>query len=290
MIKDDGAFKYNDLVMHYHGRVGLVDRLEYKLATLSSDFKHERMVSVRHGHETSLVPIVEFRDRIEVVGQYFGEGYRLPVSRQHWEEMVQTLKIDTGKELNIDYLGESLPGTKEATKQSAVLRFETENMMEEYRAMFTNSDDRRILRVVDSYAERTQLRSFTYPTPADFKFLFELSIDRLGEKSYFNRLGPRESFTNLSKWLAGQGLFQAIRYSVDDEDMGIAFFAIDTEMGILYYLNGFFAGEYDGFGKFMYCSFVHLAQTLRLKEINALSPVYRIKKDMRFKPCQLYCL
>ena len=27
--------QYNDLVMHYHGKVGLVDRLDYKLSTLS---------------------------------------------------------------------------------------------------------------------------------------------------------------------------------------------------------------------------------------------------------------
>jgi hypothetical protein len=286
----DDVDQYNDLVMHYHGKVGLVDRLDYKLSTLSSDFKNARMFTFTHENEISLIPIVEFRDTIEVVGQYFGEGYRLAVCRRHWPMIVESLKEQSGKPLNIDYVGERYIGMKEATKQSAVLTLSRPDAMQEYRAMFVNSDDHRILRVVDKYDDCTQIRSFTSPTAADFNFMFDLSIERLGDESYFNRLGPRETFTNLSKWLTGRGWFQGIRYSIDGKEMGIAFFAIDVVTRTLYYLNGFFMNGYDGFGKFMYCSFVHLADVLGLKEINALSPVYRIKKDMRFKPRPLYCL
>jgi hypothetical protein len=118
--------------MHYHGKVGLVDRLDYKLSTLSSDFKNARMFTFTHENELSLIPIVEFRDTIEVVGQYFGEGYRLAVCRRHWPMIVESLKEQSGKPLNIDYVGERYIGMKEATKQSAVLTLSRPDAMQEY--------------------------------------------------------------------------------------------------------------------------------------------------------------
>ena len=290
MICKTDAFKYDDLVKHYHGDLHLVDQLDYKLATLSSDFSNPRMFHFVYNGMVSLIPIVEYDNKIEIIGQFFGEGYRLPVCKLQWQKILETLKEETDKPLNIDYCGAQLPGMKESSMQSAVLTFSTSKMREEYRAMFVKSNDRRILRVVDEYDSRTQIRPFSRPTAADYDLLYKLSIERLGDESYFHRKGPKETFSNLSNWLVTQGLFQGMRYRIGDDDMGIAFFAIDDEAKTLYYLNGFFRNEYDGFGKYIYYSFVYLAQVFGLKEINALSPLYRIKKDMRYQPRSLYCL
>ena len=64
--------------------------------------------------------------------------------------------------------------------------------------------------------------------------------------------------------------------------VGVSFLSYDKHDHSLTYLIGFFNAKLTNFGKYMYLTYVEIAETLRCKTVNAMSPLYRIKSDMQY--------
>jgi extradiol dioxygenase family protein len=263
----------------------LVDQFGYRAATLSSAFSDVFAVVAYVGQTVvGVLPLCRYNGELQVVGQFWAEGYGLYLSLEVWAAMRERLGVPVG----IRYAGLKLVDFECMDVEQAVLYLPDVGQTAFYFDLFRGSDSKRILRQALAWKDKTVTSVRLRLGPRDIDLLVRFSQERLGEKSRFLEPQRVESIERLLVYAQKFGALRVMRYRLNDEDVAIAFLVYDRLDNTLTFLTGFSSGELDNFGKFMYLSFVELAEAVGVSRVIALSPMYRIKRDMKYQGKPLY--
>ncbi|MFH0989910.1 MAG: hypothetical protein V1799_07835 [bacterium] len=261
----------------------LVDRIEYKLSTLSKSFTDiHALVALENDKMIGMLPLCKFRGRTEMIGQFWAEGYVLPFSNEVWNEMQERLECPVA----IQYCRENRPGMRQMPVESSVVSF---SRMSDYLHMFNRSDARRDLKKAAVYYEVADFGVKYGFDEEDFERLVLFSRERLGANSRITESDRAESFLGLCRYLTSVKSLVVVNYTIKAQNVGVAFLSHDRIDGSLTFLLGFFDSGHNNFGKYMYITYVDIACTLGCSKVSAMSPMYRVKSDMQFTGVPMYC-
>jgi hypothetical protein len=263
----------------------LVDQFDYKLATLSPSFTDVHMMVARQGNSIEgLLPLCRFNGKLEVLGQFWAEKYRLAISGVAWEAMKEQLV----RPVSMLYYSVEYCGMVKMEAERAVLSLPVQFAVSDYISRFNDSDARRDIRQALAWKD---LASYTISEKfcdQDIEHLVLFSRSRLGDRSRFLEGDHARSFVGVCQYLQSVGALRVARYCLGDETVGVSFLSYDKYEHSLTHLIGFFNGELKNFGKHMYLTYVEVAEMLRCKTVIAMSPMYRIKSDMQYVGEPLY--
>jgi hypothetical protein len=230
------------------------------------------------------VPFCRFKDRVEVLGQYWGEGYGLSVCDA---EMARILEVLKDEKVMIEYASNQVGQMVTMPEEQAYLKMDGD--LQWYLDLFRDSKkDRQILAEAMKYDRDTETRFKMTLDPVDIKTLVTFGAARLGPESRFNNEMFVESFKGVCSYLSLRKSLIVATFRWNGAIVGNMICSYDTGRGRLTYLSGFYAPELSGFGKFMYLKLVYLADRLGANEIVAMVPVNRIKRIMKFVGRPLY--
>ncbi len=261
----------------------IVNTIGYKMSTLNDSFRDVHAHIVKSAAGTSIVPLCRWKGNLEVVGQFWSEGWSLAIPACHWDlvrEIVGPFSIQYSRTRYADM-------TLDPTEQ-AYLRLPSSMPCGYYATLFKTSDERRDMRQAIELDLRVDIGYATAVEHGDIDLLVELSVERIGADSYLLADDKRESFVHVLEYLHGIGALRVMHYRMAGERIGIAFLMYDQNVSTLTFLSGFYRKRVNNFGKFMYWSFVRLAEKESAQEIIALAPLSRIKSDMRYSGRPLY--
>ena len=223
---------------------------------------------------------------MEILGQFLAEAYKLNIPDEVWPELMDKVEGPT----YIRYSARRHPGMVPDDQHEAYLALPATDQVKWYESQFTGSDSRRLLRQALEYKATVRYEVAVDYTCADIDTMIQYSIDRLGEESRFLSSGAIHSLEGVLRFLAERHSLRVIRYWIGSDLVGVTFISLDFKTLQLTYLSGFYANRLKNFGKFMYYSFVEIAEKWHMREINALAPVFRIKSDMLYGSRELYGL
>ena len=263
----------------------LVDSIEYRMAGLSRSFTQVFAVVTKIGNIVSgVLPLCRIKDRIEVLGQYWGEGYGIGVGGDDLDAMLDVLK---GEKVMIEYARDGVGRMGPMGEEQAYLKMDGGQQW--YMDLFQgNKKDRQILAEAMKYDLDTETRLKMTLDPVDIDTLVKFAEQRLGQDSRFNNEQFVGSFTGVCSYLSLRKALIVATFRWNGAVVGNMICSFDAGLGRLTYLSGFYAPELSGFGKFMYLKLVYLADRLGANEIVAMLPVNRIKRIMKFSGRPLY--
>lgn len=263
----------------------LVDQFDYKLATLSPSFTDVHMIVARQGESIEgVLPVCRFNGKLEVLGQFWAERYGLAISGVAWEVM----KEQFVRPVSMLYAGVEHCGMVKMEAEQAVLSLPTHFAVSDYVSRFKGSDERRDIRQASAWKELASYSMWDSFRDEDIEHLVLFSRSRLGDRSRFLEGDRARSFVGVCLYLQSAGALRVARYRLGNETVGVSFLSYDKYDHSLTYLIGFFNGELKNFGKYMYLTYVEMAEVLRCKSVIAMSPLYRIKSDMQYVGEPLY--
>lgn len=272
----------------WHGRCPsdrLVDQFEYKLSTRSPAFTDVHMMVARQGETIEgVLPLCRFNGKLEVLGQFWAEKYGLAISGYAWEAM----KEQFVRPVSILYAGVEYCGMVKMEAEEAVLSLPTQFAVSDYVSRFKDSDARRDIRQALAWKDLASYMISETFVDQDIEHLVLFSGARLGDRSRFLECNRARSFVGVCQYLQSAGALRVARYELGGKTVGVSFLSYDKCEHSLTYLIGFFQGDLKNFGKYMYLTYVEMAEVLRCKTVNAMSPLYRIKSDMRYVGEPLY--
>jgi hypothetical protein len=242
------------------------------------------MVGVENARCVFSVPFCRFNDKLEIMGQFWGEAFNLGLTPDQWSALRSALVPPVA----IDYSGVGYEGMTQMPSEAAILHLPTSGQTAWYEQAFHGSDDRRLLKQALAYKDKVVVEEHSEFGEYDLAKLVEFSQGRLGEESYFTDERRVATFRRLCKWLNWIGALAVLRYVFNGEVVGVAFLSIDHNVGELTFMSGFFRNDLNNFGKFMYYTFVQAAERNGCNRVLALSPLSRIKKDMLYQGRTLY--
>lgn len=262
----------------------LVDDIECRMAGLSRAFTQVFAIVTKTGDlVTGVLPLCRIKDRIEVLGQYWGEGYGVGVVDTDFEAMLDMLM---GEKVMIEYARDCVGEMVPMTDEQAYLRMD--GGIQWYMDLFRGKKDRQILAEAKKYDLDTETRYKMTLGSNDIDTLVKFAEARLGQDSRFNNEHFVESFSSVCGYLSLRKSLIVATFRWNGACVGNMICSYDAGIGRLTYLSGFFAPELSGFGKFMYLKLVSLADRLGANEIVAMLPVNRIKRIMKFSGRPLY--
>jgi len=263
----------------------LVDDIEYRTAGLSRSFTQVFAVVTKIGNlVTGVLPLCRIKDRIEVLGQYWGEGYGIRLGSDDLDAMLDVLK---GEKVMIEYSRDQIGRMVPMTEEQAYLRMD--GGIEWYMDLFRkDKKDRQILAEAMKYDSDVETRLKMTLDTNDIDTLVKFAEARLGQDSRFNNKLFVESFTGTCGYLSLRKSLVVATFRWNGAVVGNMICSFDAGLGRLTYLSGFYAPELSGFGKFMYLKLVYVADRLGANEIIAMLPVNRIKRIMKFTGRPLY--
>ncbi len=261
----------------------IVNTIGFKMSTLNDSFHDVHAHIVKTAAGTSIVPLCRWKGNLEVVGQFWSEGWSLAIPECHWDLVREIPGPVSIQYSNTPYVGMTLD-----TTEQAYLRLPASMPCVYYPTLFKTSNERRDMRQAIELDLRVDIGYATAVEHGDIDLLVELSVERIGSDSYLLADDKRESFVHVVEYLQGIGALRVMHYMMAGEQIGIAFLMYDRNISSLTFLSGFFRKRVNNFGKYMYWSFVRLAEKESVQEIIALAPLSRIKKDMRYLGRPLY--
>ena len=263
----------------------VVDNIDYRMAGLSRSFTQVFAVVTKIGNLVSgVLPLCRIKDRIEVLGQYWGEGYGLPLAPEDMDAMLEVLK---GEKVMIEYARNQVGRMVPMTDEQAYLKMDGD--LQWYMDLFRgNKKDRQILAEAMKYDMGVDTRFKMELDAADIQTLVDFGSARLGPESRFNNEQFVESFKGVCNYLSSRKGLVVATFRWYGAVVGNMICSFDPGPGRMTYLSGFYAPELSGFGKFMYLKLVYLASRLGANEIVAMMPVNRIKRIMKFSGRPLY--
>ena len=277
-----------DAVREYCGKQKanrLVNDIGFRLSCLSNAFTDvHAMVGLEDGRVKFALPLCRYNGQLEVLGQFWGEGFDLGMSENDW---LECRRLMTGP-VRISYCDVQYPGMKPMEVDTAELLLPETSQVEAYEARFTDSDSRRTLRQSLRYTDdiTIDLHNGFYGSAIDEMIKF--SLERLSIESRFAKPEHVESFVRMCEWLSENRSLVTLRYLMEDNCVGSALLSMDAQTKTLTFLSGFFAERLNNFGKYMYHSFVRVAEDKGCSRIVALMPLSRIKKDMQYTGRRLF--
>ncbi|MFH0989909.1 MAG: hypothetical protein V1799_07830 [bacterium] len=265
----------------------LVDRIEYKLAGLSPAFTEVFALVVSIGSRPhGILPLCRIKDRVEVLGQYWGEGYRLPVSEESFLRMHEWLE---NNKLMLEYSLDALPGMSEMEDRQAFLPLPSRSTLSWYVGLFQESKkDKQIIDEALKYEKTIGYNVKGVFTLEDISLLKRLAFGRLGAESRFENEDFLASFVGVLGYLKRISALRVVTFYGKDKKVGIMFLLDDMIERRVTFLSGFYEPELNGFGKHMYYRLVDVAGRLNAAEIVAMMPVNRIKRVMMYQGRLLY--
>jgi hypothetical protein len=263
----------------------LIDQFDYKLATLSPSFTDVHMMVARQGESIEgLLPLCRFNGRLEMLGQFWAEKYLLSISGHAWE----TMKEQLVRPVSILYAGDEQCGMVKMEVEQAILSLPATFAVSDYMHRFKDSDERRDLRQASAWMELASYSVSESFTDEDIEHLVLFSRSRLGDRSRLLEGDRARSFVGVCQYLQSVGALRVARYELGGKVVGISFLGWDKFEHSLTYLIGFFENELKNFGKYMYLTYVEMAEVLRCTTLIAMSPMYRIKSDMKYVGVSLF--
>ncbi|GEM_PF-3459205 len=135
-----------DAVRHYCGKqkaTRLVNNIGLKLACLSNAFTDvHAMVGLENRDVKFALPLCRYNGQLEVIGQFWGEGFDLGMSDVEW---LECRRLMTGS-VNIAYCDMQYTGMKLMDVDTAELLLPEFHQIEAYKARFVGGDSKRTLR------------------------------------------------------------------------------------------------------------------------------------------------
>lgn len=256
----------------------IIDTIGYKLATLNDSFYDIHALVFK---SMSIIPLCRWNGRLEVIGQFWSEGWDCALPTQHWDVVTGATGPFWIQYSRCQYSKMS----SDPTKQAYLPLPETEQCRY-YESLFRTSDERRMLRQAFTFKETTTIEMAEQIGKGDIDLLVALSAERIGNDSYLLDDAKRKSFVGVVEYLQSIKSLQLMKYRIRGEVVGIAFLMYDAPT--LTFLSGFYRDRLNNFGKFMYWSFVKLAECVGAREIIALAPLSRIKREMMYQGRGLY--
>lgn len=256
----------------------IIDTIGYKLATLNDSFYDIHAIK-----STSIIPLCRWNGRLEMIGQFWSEGWDSALPAYHWDAVMQT----TGP-FWMQYSRYQVSKMTADPAEQAYLSLPETEQCRYYESLFQTSDERRVLRQAFTFKETTTIEMAEQIGKSDIDLLVALSAERIGNDSYLLDDLKRKSFVGVVEYLQGINSLEVLKYHIRGEVVGIAFLMYDVQCETLTFLSGFYRNRLNNFGKFMYWSFAKLAECVGAREIVALAPLSRIKRDMMYQGRGLY--
>jgi hypothetical protein len=281
-MKDKAERIYDEFIASNFTRgQRLIETLAFKYATLTAKNEYPRLLVARNGSNVvGVLPVIDYEGKTQIMGQYFGEGYRLNIAASVFESMVEEISNPS-----VLYCGEKIGRMIEMEEQQAWLPILGD--IKWYTGMFGKpKHSKEVLREAMSFVDVVNIVELSEVDNGDLSTFVRLSQSRFGEESLFRQSEFFEMFRQLLGFLERRRQLVVLRFRIGNHEVGIAYLMVEAD--VVTYLDGYFESSLSGFGKFMYLMIVDFAIRNGVKEVNALSPMSDVKKKMKFLGRPLY--